>query len=42
MRMAIDWEVFLPLLPLGYSQERKSNTSRKPIDPLIMFRMKIL
>jgi transposase len=40
--MAIDWEAFLPLLLLGYSQERKSNAGRKPIDPLIMFRMLIL
>jgi IS5 family transposase len=42
MRMAIDWEAFLPLLLLGYSQERKSNAGRKPIDPVIMFRMLIL
>jgi len=42
LRMAINWEAFLPLLSQGYSQERKSNAGRKPIDPLIMFRMLIL
>ncbi|WP_255104208.1 MULTISPECIES: transposase [unclassified Synechococcus] len=39
---AIPWETFLPLLEQGYSHERKSNASRKQIDPLILFKMLVL
>jgi hypothetical protein len=35
-------ELFRPLLERGYTQERKSNAGRKRIDPLILFKMRIL
>ena len=38
----IPWDTFLPLLDLGYSQERKSNAGRKWIDPLILCKMRVL
>ena len=39
---SIPWESFRPLLDKGYSQERKSNSGRKGIDPLILFKMLVL
>jgi hypothetical protein len=38
----IPWESFRPLLVQGYAQDRKSNAGRKPIDPVMMFRMLVL
>jgi IS5 family transposase len=42
MKELIPWESFRPLLLQAYVQDRKSNAGRKPIDPVIMFRMLIL
>jgi len=38
----IPWNTFQPPIEHGYSQERKSNTGRKRIDPLILFKMLVL
>jgi IS5 family transposase len=42
MKELIPWESFRPLLIQGYAQDRKSNAGRKPIDPVMMFRMLVL
>lgn len=42
MKELITWESFRTLLNQGYAQDRKSNAGRKPIDPVMMFRMLIL
>jgi IS5 family transposase len=42
MKELIPWETFRPLLMQGYAQDRKSNAGRKPIDPVMMFRMLVL
>lgn len=39
---SIPWESFPPLFDKGYAQERRSNASRRRIDPLILFRMLVL
>ncbi len=39
---SIPWYAFCSLLYKGYSQESKSNASRKRIDPLILFKMLVL
>ena len=38
----IPWDAFRPLLEQGYSDERKTNSGRKRIDPLILFKMLVL
>jgi len=35
----IPWDIFLPLLDRGYSQERMSNAGKKRVDPMILFKM---
>lgn len=38
----IPWEMFLPTLNQIHEKERKSNAGRKPINPLILFKMLVL
>ena len=42
MKELIPLESFRPLLMRGYVQDWKSNAGRKPIDPVMMFRMMVL
>ena len=42
LSIQIPWNNFLAQLEHGYNQERKSNSGRKQIDPLILFKMLVL
>jgi len=38
----VDWDAFKPLLKKIHQKPRKSNTGRKPWDPVRMFKMLVL